>query len=162
MHSMKRDSWEQAYDDWCLAIGKFMLWFASIEESTFVLLKELPTENIFEATISLQFGQRVDLLLAVASDSNKVMPSTKNALIEKLKLAKNISEKRNLVAHNPLSVDIYKHKSEEEYKIVERIRSLKNQKKVIEIEELRELGVNTKKLALELNDLVNEVLVANA
>ncbi len=66
------------------------------------------------------------------------------------------------ILRNPLSVDIYKHKSEEEYKIVERIRSLKNQKKVIEIEELRELGVNTKKLALELNDLVNEVLVANA
>lgn len=90
--------------NWELAIGRAFVAFGSIEHATVIALQEVPKERIWSSTKALALGQRIDLLLELL-EQRSGDPAVELAKL--LARAKAMSETRNLIAHNPLVLDVY-------------------------------------------------------
>lgn len=91
--------------EWRVAIGRFILGFGEIEWFTFHMLSELPTERILESTMKLRFGQRLDLVIQLLRQKNLDANLTERT-ISLLEQARELAETRNLIAHNPLFLNL--------------------------------------------------------
>lgn len=91
---------------WRVVVGRFILGFGSIEWFTFHMLSELPTERILESTISLRFAQRVDLVIQLLRGKD-LEPELVDSAITLLEKARAFSKVRNLIAHNPLFLNLF-------------------------------------------------------
>ena len=89
---------------WAEAIGKGFVAFGSIEHTVVVCLRTIQKDSIPKFSKSLKLRQRIELLLELLEPH--VQPECLD-LAEKLRLAKTLSETRNLIAHNPLVLEIY-------------------------------------------------------
>ena len=94
---------------WRVAIGRFVLGFGEIEWFTFHMLSELPTERILESTISLRFAQRLDLVIQLLREKNLDAEVTERT-IALLQQARELTKTRNLIAHNPLLLNLFDDK----------------------------------------------------
>ncbi len=91
---------------WRVAVGRFILSFGSVEWFTFHMLAELPTERLLESTMKLGFGQRLDIVKQLFREKN-LDPELSNKAIELLENARSLSKIRNLLAHNPLLLNLF-------------------------------------------------------
>lgn len=145
---------EQHKKEWPLLVGTTMLAFSDIESVTYDCLAVLPSDKIAESLSHLKLGQRIDLINAIidSRDFGEEGKHFKKLLIE----AKNSSQMRNLIAHNPLALEIYaNHKGAVEYRHV--IASLKNDMHYFDKVKLADFSKSAQKLATELLDAWMEV-----
>jgi hypothetical protein len=91
---------------WRTAIGRFILSFGSIEWFTYHMLSELPTERIFESVMFLGFKQRLNLVIQLVQEKNLDDEIT-SRVIDLLNEAKELADTRNLIAHNPLLLNLF-------------------------------------------------------
>jgi hypothetical protein len=90
--------------EWAAAIGAIFVAFGSIEHTTVVCLREIPTDSIWRFSKSLKLVPRVDLLLELLEPYRHQECLT---LADKLGQVKELARTRNLIAHNPLVLQIH-------------------------------------------------------
>lgn len=135
--------------EWRTLVDTFILSFGDIELITLKCLAHLPTDKIYESVATLPFGRRVDLIIEILQ--NRANSSHNIAtLINKLKLAKSLSEYRNVLAHNPLVADIYVHQLTGDVIVEHGISSAKKREKTIDLASMKELAGEVESLASEL------------
>ena len=133
---------------WAVEIGRIFIAFGSIESATHECLRRIPRDPIYSIAKRLTFAQRIDLLEVIL---NSMEESKAVRLSVLLKQASRLAEQRNLIAHNPLSLDIYTS-DVGEHSIRESIRSLRNSEKGISFEQLVEIRYQTEALVIEIYD----------
>ena len=94
---------------WRTAIGRFILSFGSIEWFTYNMLLVLPTERIFESVRFLGFKQRINLVIQLLQEKN-IDDEIADKAIGLLNEAKELANTRNLIAHNPLLLNLFDDK----------------------------------------------------
>ena len=88
-------------DTWPTLVGKFLLAFGDIELISFFLW-----ERYFPGqTAPSNFRERTSKVIFHTQSDERISP----AVGDLLRSAMQIAEKRNTVAHNPLSVQVYRH-----------------------------------------------------
>jgi hypothetical protein len=131
---------------WAVEIGRVFIAFGSIEHVTHTALRELPRDPLYSATNKLQLGPRIDLLLAIL---NSREGQAWEQLTSLLQTAKELSDGRNLIAHNPLGLDVYVDEQGEPA-LAESIRSLRKHEKHMSFAELVALRESSEALATKL------------
>lgn len=91
---------------WRVAVGRFLLEFAEIEWFTYHIISELPTEKIFDATKDLPFHRRAVLAEQLLESKGLDQFVTQRA-VGLLRRARKLSKTRNILAHNPLLLDLF-------------------------------------------------------
>ncbi len=139
---------------WASAIGRAFVAFGSIEYITILCLQEIPKDRIKRSTSSFKLVQRIDLIqeLLEAYDGDIYQELSTN-----LGIAKGMAPTRNLIAHNPLFVDIYQ-KSDGSFHPVQSIIGLKNSKQRISLLETQDFADKAEKLVIELYASATKVL----
>ncbi len=139
---------------WAKEIGRVFISFGSIEHVTMECLKQIPKDNIFDITRHFKLGQRIDLILQLLE------PYKEKQIVEfkeLLKKAKSLAAERNLLAHNPLMLNVYGNE-EGEFKLEEKITSMKNEKKHMSFNALQKLANETEALTSSIHKALNQVL----
>ncbi len=152
----------QGRDKWAEYIGKTMLCFGDIEFITFECLINFSRDNIFQSTSKMNLNPRIDLIINIIQ--SRFTQDESAELIKLLKEAKELAEKRNLIAHNPLSFEIYEDEMGKISEFKEVINSLKNYDKKMSFNELIQFYESTlalsKKLTDEYRNLYNKLVLA--
>jgi hypothetical protein len=103
-------AYEQERDEWRRLVGTVLLSFGEIELLTMKCLAHLPSDKIADTASRLPFGTRTDLLVEIIEDRYGASGGAPE-FVKALKAAKKFAEVRNVLAHNPLQLDIYVNKS---------------------------------------------------
>jgi hypothetical protein len=129
-------------------IGQAILSFGNIEYFTFQALEYLPNDNIFNSAAVLSFTQRVDLIIEILK-GRKSTAKINHRLITLLEKAKELAKTRNIIAHNPLLIDIYTSKKGEVSS--PQICSYLNKKRMVTYQTLVDFIKKVEAVAEELN-----------
>lgn len=89
---------------WAMEIGRFVMALGSIEGMTYALMRgnfDAPVADVLLKTMDL--GKRLDVLIAMARGRGGKWIAVANVLKKVEKLA----DKRNLIAHNGVTVDVF-------------------------------------------------------
>jgi hypothetical protein len=89
---------------WAIEIGRFVVAFGSIEGMTYALMRsnfDAPVADVLLKNMDL--GKRLEVLIAMAQGRGGGWIAIANVLKEVEKLAK----KRNLIAHNGVTIDVF-------------------------------------------------------
>jgi hypothetical protein len=132
--------------DWATEIGRLVIAFGSIEHVTMMCLRQLPRDPIYKATSRLHLAPRIDLLCAILSESDL---EADKRLLEGFQRARDLADKRNLIVHNPLILDVYKHDGGSRL-IKKSIKSLRSSDKHVTFSDLRLARNEAEALAVEL------------
>ena len=142
-------------EQWSKAVGRAILAFGNIEWVTYQCLGLFPSDRIFESVVSLKFSSRVDLIVEILSGKNlpkKLFNKTKRLF----KRAKDAAEVRNVLAHNPLRIGVYK---DNDGKVVFRdeIQHYRKTNRVYDLKEVQHYGKVTERLEDEFMELIGEI-----
>ncbi len=121
-------------DKWAEYIGKTILCFGDIEFITFECLINFSQDNIFKSTSNLSLNPRIGLIINIVENrfDKEVCAKFISLLNEVIKQA----QKRNLIAHNPLNLDIYEDEIGDISEFKEVIYSLRNYDTKVSFDEL--------------------------
>lgn len=131
---------------WAVEIGRVFIAFGSIEFVTHDCLKKVPRDAIYDAANRMSLGPRIDLLIAILTSLHEGKAVRLAVLLRR---AKELSEQRNMIAHNPLGLDVYVSEKGEP-SVLESIRSLRHKNKTMTYEQLVQLRTHCEDLATEL------------
>jgi hypothetical protein len=92
--------------NWSRAIGKAFVAFGAIEHITVVCMRAIPKDPLQRSTRRFTLSQRIDLLLEILESHPG---ESAEELAGHLSTARSLAETRNLIAHNPLVFDFYRH-----------------------------------------------------
>ena len=150
-------------DKWANLIGQIMIGFGDIEYITLECLHVFPTENIFPSVSKMNLTPRIDLIINIV-ESRFQKEEEKSPIINCLNKAKDLAKKRNLIAHNPMSMDVYANDNNEIYGFKEVIASLRNKNNKIHFEDLEQLAKDVEevkqRLMYEFGRLGDEIIQA--
>jgi hypothetical protein len=139
---------EEMTNNWATEIGRVFIAFGNIEYITHQCMCTVPRDTICAVTSKMMLGPRIDLLQAILAPLHQGHAMRLALLLQR---AKELSERRNIIAHNPLGLDLYvTEKGEKTF--CESIRSLRNSEKVLAFSQLIELRFQTEALVIELTD----------
>ena len=91
---------------WALMIGRVFIAFGAIEKLTHDCLIEWLKDPIYEHLKSSRLSTRIDLVIELVKAKDFKSDNVEN-FITLLNRAKKLAEKRNLLAHNPLLLDLF-------------------------------------------------------
>jgi hypothetical protein len=148
---------EDSRERWAPLVGRLILSFGDIENVTYLALLQLPKDKIFETTSSLGFGKRAELVLELIDGHPEIGESLSKEFSEKLRMAKKLSETRNLVAHSPLMMKIYEHPKEGWMHREIALASAKNKDEGLSFYKLAEAATKAEMLAKDLYELYGEI-----
>ena len=132
--------------EWSAAIGAAFVAFGSIEHTTVVCLREIPKDSIGRFSKALRLAARVDLLLELLEPHSQ---SECVALSEKLREVKVLAKTRNLIAHNPLVLQIHED-GKGNRRFGSAITAIHKEGHLISLPEAQEFATACDKLASEL------------
>lgn len=131
--------------EWAVAVGRAMIAFGSIEHVTVVCLRNIPRDPLHKSTAALSLVPRVELLLEIlAARPGKVFSELANGLSRIKPLAKI----RNLIAHNPLVLQVFEAENGD-YGFKELIVAL-HKEQSISLPQLQKFADEAEQLAAEL------------
>lgn len=143
---MKRPSTASDHLEWESLVGRALLRFGDIEYVSVRCLDVIPGERIFASTASLDFSRRVDVLLEILNNRKELAPPQAR-LRDGFKRAKELAKTRNLIAHNPLMLNLYVNPETRESKAIYRIDAARSGKHSITLDELKEFSAEVDDLA---------------
>ena len=143
--------------EWRILVGTTILSFGEIELITYKCLAHIPKDKIHKSLSSLPFTKRIDLIIEIL-ESRKINDTEFNDFINNLKSARKLAKYRNLLAHNPLAVDVYMDKVTGDIEVEQLISSIKNENKVISLGKLKEIALEAELLSSKLYQSLNRVL----
>ncbi len=133
---------------WATLIGRLFIAFGYIEKITHNCLVEWLKDPIYPHIKNMNLGRRIDLVIDLA----KAQEYTKENIeqfISHLKQAKTLSEKRNIVAHNPLMLTLFQGDPD----FVEVIQSIKKDEVFIEFHQLEDIVLQTESVCSNLLEI---------
>lgn len=145
-----------ANEKWAAAIGRAFVAFGGIEHVSVLCLHGIPRDRIQRSTRGFKLTQRIDLILELVEGRSEA-PFWK--LSELLLKAKDLARTRNLIAHNPLVLDIYEH-PDGDIQIKQNIVSLHKEDHSISLPELEDFAAESQRLATALYACATEVFAA--
>lgn len=128
---------------WAKLIGRTFIAFGSIEKSTYEYLESWVSLKVFIYIKDLGLTKKLDLLIDLCDEQQYENIAE---LIEYFELAKKLTLKRNIIAHNPLILTLY----EGDDKFTEIIQSIKKENTQIDLEELKEITIKSEEIASKL------------
>ena len=137
-------------EKWAQLIGQILISFGDIEMITYRCLKTFPSENILPSVINMKLGQRIDLISNVLK--SKFGENDINKIISLLGRVKGLSKQRNLIAHNPMSLDIYENEQGKISGLKEVIRSEKDESKYVHYSDLIKTSTELSEIVPKLMD----------
>ena len=91
------------FGEWPKKIGSYMLNFGGIEFISYHYLNALEaTRSEFESNLTIMLGARIDRILELVDASNNISADAKSEIKSLWLEAKELSQWRNRIAHNPL------------------------------------------------------------
>ncbi|MCX8760989.1 hypothetical protein [Vibrio parahaemolyticus] len=137
---------------WATEIGRMFVSFGHIESCTYKCIEAFADPRVVKHLNNQSLSRRIEILkdLVVGIDSIK---ENQDQFIKTLNEIKEISEKRNLIAHSPLVLHIFSPNSEG-VSLAEKIISDKKQSKQIEFKELETIASKSERLSTELHKIM--------
>ncbi|MCG8093084.1 MAG: hypothetical protein JAZ17_05550 [Candidatus Thiodiazotropha endolucinida] len=149
MEENPRETWEPL-------VGRFVLTCGDVELALLQVYWNLSLHGQYEEKIKLLgLGKKAKFIRERIPEfklNKDLIKRVDNALSESIQLA----HQRNLVAHNPLYLDVYSDEKGN-FTLVPTIRSLRDDEKHISLEDLINLNTKASKLSSELQKMVIEV-----
>lgn len=94
---------ETLYKELALALGDAVWAFARIEWLTYTCLRRLSKDHLDELVGDLSFRNRTTILRRLV-DAGKSTPQKKDRAHAAIKAAEDLSERRNIIVHNPWQI----------------------------------------------------------
>lgn len=136
--------------EWHTLAGKAILFFGEIELISIRCLAHLPADRLAVTAARLEFGRRVDLLLEILSGMAASAEPVISKLIESFRTAKRLADTRNLIAHDPVMLDLYVNEAKDDHYVERTIRSVRGNKSPMRLAVLKEFASEVEHLAAEL------------
>lgn len=133
---------------WEALVGKAILRFGDIELVSIKCLEVIPADAIAESTARLGFAQRANLLIEILEARVDRTPDL-DQLLACFKRAKPLATKRNLIAHNPLMLDIFVNEDETQM-LAEHSITHARSGETMGLEDLKEFAAAVEDLSSEL------------
>jgi len=146
---MRADHAADEYREWEALVGHTIVRFGEIEYITIKCLELLPQDRIAATAARMPFAQRVNLVLEIL-EGRKITSKYVQQLVRHLVRARQLAEKRNLIAHNPVMLEIYSNRDETEARTRYAIASARGGGKPITLEDLKELAAEVDDLAASM------------
>lgn len=135
--------------EWEELIGKSFRQFAEIEYISVKCLSLIPTDKISDAASRLTFGQRASILIEIL-EARENRDQHTESLLDGFKRAKALSKKRNLIAHNPMVMNIYLDEDKIAHKVEHKIARTRGKERSIDLAELRRFAAEVEKVSAVL------------
>lgn len=135
--------------EWEALVGKAILRFGDIELISIRCLAAIPSDKIAESATKLEFGRRAELLIEIL-ESRSVRSQWESEILSGMKQAKALAKTRNLIAHNPVMLDLYVNDEDTESYAAHAITSARSENHSIDLTELQEFTAKVEELASEL------------
>lgn len=133
---------------WEALVGKAILRFGDIELVLLKCLDVIPADRIAESTARLGFAQRADLLIEIL-EARVDRTADLNQLLDCFKRAKPLVKQRNLIAHNPVMLDIFVTEDETQM-LAEHSITHARSGQTMGLEDLKEFAAAVEDLSSEL------------
>jgi hypothetical protein len=144
------------FGKWAAPIGRVFVAFGSIELVTLECLRNIPCDRIQRSTRGFRLSQKIDLIVELLETKSDTPFSNLSAL---LLSAKELAKTRNLIAHNPLVLDVYED-TDGGFMFKETIVSLLKKSQRISFSELETFANESERLASALYDCSIKVFTA--
>jgi len=132
--------------EWANAIGTAFVAFGSIEDTTVLCLRELPSEPIWRFARKLKLTPRINLLLELL-EPHKQPECLK--LVEALKQIRELAQTRNLLAHNPLILQT--HDDGYGNRVFgAALTAIRKEGEIVTLSEAKEFAITCDRMAFEL------------
>lgn len=143
---------ETLYKELALALGDAVWAFARIEWLTYEYLRRLSKDRLDELVGDLTFSNRTAILCRIV-DARNSSPENKERALKAIKAAKDLSEKRNIIVHNPwrIWVDL----DSEEFMM--QIEKYSKRDKAVDLDELRRFTKLAGEVETELKESLNAI-----
>ena len=130
---------------WTIAVGQGLIAFGQIEYATHIALKSFCREPIFDSLTTLNLEKKLEIIDSLLGQYEQDEIKSLRILFKQVKA---LATTRNLIAHNPLVLDIYES-PDGDYKLDSRIRSLRNEKHYT-LQEIQEFAKKAEDLGTQL------------
>jgi len=127
--------------EWHVLVGKAILFFGEIELISLKCLSHIPADSVGGTAARLTFSRRVDLLLEILK-GRKELSIPLQGLREGFNHAKRLTKTRNLIAHNPLLLDLYANETMDDRYVEWSIRSAREGEAPFRLEDLKEFAAD--------------------
>jgi hypothetical protein len=138
---------------WAEPIGRAFLAFGSIEHAVLIGLRDIPIDSLQRAVIRMPLASRIDLLVEII-ESRPEVPYFVFATV--LKKAKEQAKIRNILAHNPLILEVYET-GEGNFLTTEVIAAMHNKKHRMSFTELNEFVREAEGLSEQLYECLARI-----
>lgn len=134
---------------WQAAVGKAIIRFGDIELISLKCLAHIPQDKIADAAARLEFSRRASLLIELLEARPRLSDPLKG-LLDGFKRARELVAKRNLIAHNPVLLDIYVQLGTRDVLTERTIRSARSKTTTLTLEQLQEFADDVANLSSEM------------
>ncbi len=131
--------------EWEELIGKSFRQFAEIEYISVKCLSLIPTDKISESASELQFARRASLLIEIL-EAREIRDQHTESLLDGFKRAKALSTMRNLIAHNPMVLDLYFNEDKTGHKVEHKIAASRGKRREVDLAGLREFAAKVEEV----------------
>lgn len=142
-------SLHQLDSEWQALVGKAIVRFGDIELISLRCLAYIPADNISESAARFEFSRRVGLLIEIL-EGRPVLNEPMKGLLAGFKRAKTLAQTRNLIAHNPVMLDIYVNRATEDVRTEHTISSARAGSQTLNLEQLKEFAAEVEDLSSSL------------
>src|SRR3981081_4243231 len=97
-------------EEWRGVVGKAIVCFGELELITYKCLAHIPSDRISETSSRLGFSRRVDLIVEILAGRRPPLQPVSD-FVAMLKRAKQLANIRNDIAHNPVMLNMFVHKT---------------------------------------------------
>jgi hypothetical protein len=136
-------------DKWAPVLGRFMIAFGSIESSVNELLRQQCSEAQMKFVLTLMLTARCTLLRHMLAE-RKVSDEARAILLGTLNEVEGLSKTRNIVAHNPLVLSMFKA-DDQQTRTMREVIYAEHKDKAIEFDELSRLAARAVRVAASLS-----------
>lgn len=143
-------------DEWALPIGRFMVAFSGCEAFTYMFIRVLGSIQLSEACRTMDLKQRLAVVRALI-DQFELSTGLSKRVTKSLDEMGELMTKRNLIAHNCPTADVYFHKVTGEVHVERTVRSQRDKSKVVTLPELGQLLKRALSLEVQLADLLYQL-----
>jgi hypothetical protein len=134
---------------WATAIGRMFVAFGSIESCTYECIDAFAEESIAKYLKGMPLAKRVEVLVDLVN-SKELEHENKSDFLSNLEKIRKLLEKRNLIAHNPLVLQVYDEETSESV-CRERIISVKKKNKHINYDEIIAIAEKSENLSSSIH-----------
>lgn len=137
---------------WSEPIGRVFLAFGSIEHAVLIGLRDIPKDKFQRTVVRMPLASRIELLIEIIESRSEVPYFV---FIDALKKAKELAKLRNILAHNPLVLEVYE--AQGNFLTTEVIAAMHNEKHRMSFTELNEFVKEAEGLAEQLYECLARI-----